>query len=127
MVLSPRVARFNRLVTNRITLPVAGWLPGFGLVHHVGRRSGHAYRTPVNVFRSPGGYVVALTYGRDADWVKNVLAAGHCELVTRRRTHALTDPQVVRDGTRAGVPFVVRQILEANDVSDFLHLAERQP
>jgi len=31
------------------------------------------------------------------------------------------------DGTRAGVPFVVRQILEANDVSDFLHLAERQP
>jgi len=25
------------------------------------------------------------------------------------------------------VPFVVRQILEANDVSDFLHLAERQP
>lgn len=127
MVLTKRVARFNRLVTNRITLPVAGWLPGFGLVRHVGRRSGRTYRTPVNVFRTPGGYVVALTYGPDADWVKNVLAAGGCELVTRRGTHDLTDPRIVRDETRAGMPWVVRQVLAANDVSDFLHLSGRQP
>jgi len=124
MVLSKRVARFNRVVTNRVTKPFVGWLPGFGMVLHKGRRSGREYRTPLNVFRTPGGYVVALTYGPDADWVKNVVAAGGCELITRRRTHSLTDPRIVRDETRAGMPVVVRRILKANDVSDFLHLTE---
>jgi len=29
------------------------------------------------------GFVIALTYGRESEWVKNVLAAGGCELETR--------------------------------------------
>ena len=74
--LGRRVARFNRLVTNRVTGPLAPWLPGFGIVVHTGRESGREYRTPVNVFRYQGAFVVALTYGSGADWVRNVLAAG---------------------------------------------------
>ncbi|REF36183.1 nitroreductase family deazaflavin-dependent oxidoreductase [Thermasporomyces composti] len=124
MVLSRRVARFNRRATNRVLGHVAPWLPGFGVLTHVGRRSGHRYRTPLNVFRTPDGYVVALTYGPDADWVKNVLAAGECELTTRGRTVRLRDPRVVHDESRRPMPLVVRQVLRLIDASHFLYLTE---
>ncbi|MFG1711043.1 nitroreductase family deazaflavin-dependent oxidoreductase [Nonomuraea sp. M3C6] len=80
MPLPEAVARFNRTVTNRVTMPFAGRLPGLAVVHHKGRRSGRSYKTPVSIFRRPDGYVAALTYGPDRDWVKNVIAAGGCEL-----------------------------------------------
>ena len=121
MVLPKRLARFNRVVTNRATGPLAGWLPGFGVIIHRGRRSGREYRTPINVFRTSDGYVVALTYGI-TDWAKNVLAAGGCELQTRRRRVRLTDPRLVHDPTRRDMPPVVRQIVGRIGVTDFLHL-----
>jgi len=77
------LAAFNLAVTNRISSRFAPRLPGFGIVTHVGRKSGRVYRTPVNVFRAPNGFLIALTYGRESEWVKNVLAAGGCELETR--------------------------------------------
>ena len=51
MPLPSGLARFNARVTNRVTGPFAGRLPGFAVVRHVGRRSGNAYETPVNLFR----------------------------------------------------------------------------
>src|SRR3569833_1710262 len=65
-----RVARFNRVATNQVLKHVAGWAPGFAMVVHKGRKSGREFRTPVNVFRTKDGIVVALTYGPGADWVK---------------------------------------------------------
>jgi hypothetical protein len=44
------LAKINIIFTNRITSLFAGWLPGFGILTHVGRKSGKVYRTPVNVF-----------------------------------------------------------------------------
>ena len=32
------LAKFNILVTNRLTGLFAGWLPGFGILTHVGRK-----------------------------------------------------------------------------------------
>ena len=78
------LAAFHRAVTNRIARRFANRLPGFGVVTNVGRKSGRLYETPVNVFREPDGFLIALTYGRDSGWVKNVLAAGGCQLETRR-------------------------------------------
>jgi deazaflavin-dependent oxidoreductase (nitroreductase family) len=121
--LGRRMARFNRLVTNRLTRPVATRLPGFGVVVHTGRRSKREYRTPVNVFEAPGGYVIALTYGVEADWVKNVLAAGGCELVSRGHQLRLQAPELVHDEDRALVPAFVRPALRFLDVADFLRLS----
>jgi deazaflavin-dependent oxidoreductase (nitroreductase family) len=125
VVVSKSVARFNRRVTNRVTGRFADRLPGFGVITHVGRKSGRAYRTPVNVFAVPGGFLVALTYGPDADWVRNVLAAGGCDLETRGRVHHLTGPQISHDSDQRGVPWPVRQILRLIGVADFLKLTER--
>src|SRR5260370_30725521 len=74
------VAAFNRAITNRITSRFADRLPGFGILTHVGRKSGKLYLTPVNVFRAPEGFLIALTYGRESEGVKNVLADGACDL-----------------------------------------------
>jgi deazaflavin-dependent oxidoreductase (nitroreductase family) len=124
MPLSRRVARFNERVTNHLTRPLAPHAPGFGVVVHKGRTSGRVYRTPVNVFAHDSGFAVALTYGREAQWVKNVLAARGCELVTRGRRHRLTDPEVVHDDRLAEVPAFVRPILRRIGVADFLLLRE---
>jgi deazaflavin-dependent oxidoreductase (nitroreductase family) len=125
-ILGRRIARFNRRVTNRITGPLAPWLPGFGVIVHVGRTSGREYRTPVNVFHNDGLRVVALTYGSDADWVKNVLAAGGCALITRGTRHTLTQPRLVHDETRTRVPRAVRVPLRLLGVADFLLLSEAE-
>jgi deazaflavin-dependent oxidoreductase (nitroreductase family) len=78
-------------------LRVAGYLPGFPIISRVGRKTGRVYRTPVNAFRTNDGYILALTYGSESDWVKNVLAAGSCELQTRRRRVRLSDPRIETD------------------------------
>jgi deazaflavin-dependent oxidoreductase (nitroreductase family) len=122
MPLSRRVARFNERVTNRLTRPLVPHLPWFGLVVHRGRTSGREYRTPVNVFERGGCYVIALTYGASAEWVKNVLADGGCELITRGRRHRLAEPELVRDEARTLVPAPVRPVLRAIGVTDFLRL-----
>ena len=120
---APRwMARVNRRFTNRVTGTFSPVLPGFGVVLHEGRRSGRRYRTPVNVFRSHGLYVVALTYGADSDWVRNVLAHGGCELLTRGRRIRCGNPRLVRDESRRGVPPPVRIPLRALRVTDFLQL-----
>jgi deazaflavin-dependent oxidoreductase (nitroreductase family) len=116
------VARFNLRVTNRVTAPFARRLPGFGIVVHRGRRSGREHRTPVNVFRHGDEWIVALTYGAGAQWVRNVLAAGGCTLVAGGREHRLTDPRVVHDERAAPMPAPVRPFLRFMRVTDFLVL-----
>ena len=93
------MARFNRQVLNRLTRPLARHLPGFGVIIHRGRRTDRLYKTPVNVFRHDGDYVVALTYGPESDWVKNVLAAASCELVPSAAASRLSHP--ISSTTRA--------------------------
>ena len=121
MVLPKRLARFNRVVTNRVTGPLAGWLPGFGVIVHRGRRSGREYRTPINIFQTSDGYVAALTYGV-TDWARNVMAAGGCELETRGRRVRLVGPRLVHDPTRRDMPPLVRQIVGMIGVTDFVYL-----
>jgi deazaflavin-dependent oxidoreductase (nitroreductase family) len=117
------LARFNIAVTNRITSLFAGCLPGFGILTHVGRKSGKVYRTPVNVFRAPNGFIIALTYSSQSEWVKNVLAAGGCELKTRGKTYQLSAPKVVRDPTRRRFPLPVRIVLKVVGADEYMELS----
>ena len=120
MPIPMRVARWNKAGLNRITRHVAPWMPGFGLVVHRGRRSGREYRTPVNVFLADDGFIIALTYGTGTDWVKNVQAAGGCELRTRGRVLRVGSPRVYHDETRHGIRPLEREMLRLLGVADFL-------
>src|SRR6266700_6084705 len=117
------LAAFNLAVTNRISSRFAPRLPGFGILTHVGRKSGRVYRTPVNVFRVPEGFLIALTYGRESEWVKNVLAAGGCELETRGARYLLSAQTIEHDPTRRRFPVPVRVILGIMGADDFVQLS----
>jgi deazaflavin-dependent oxidoreductase (nitroreductase family) len=118
------LAKFNIAVTNRITSLFAGWLPGFGILTHVGRKSGKVYRTPINVFRASNGFIIALTYSSQSEWVKNVLAAGGCELKTRGKKYQLFAPNVVRDPTRRRFPIPVRIVLRIVGADEYMELSK---
>jgi deazaflavin-dependent oxidoreductase (nitroreductase family) len=117
------VAAFNLAVTNRITSRFAGRLPGFGILTHVGRKSGRVYGTPVNVFPAPEGFLIALTYGRECEWVRNVIAAGGCKLETRGVQYQLSSPTIVHDPIRRRFPFPVRIVLRLIGADDFMQLS----
>jgi deazaflavin-dependent oxidoreductase (nitroreductase family) len=85
-----RVRIFNKHILNRLTRNLAGISRGpFAIVRHVGRRSDKSYETPIFVFRVEDGFVVVLTYGPAVDWYRNVLAAGHCELVWHAKDYTI--------------------------------------
>ncbi|MFY9921161.1 MAG: nitroreductase family deazaflavin-dependent oxidoreductase [Mycobacterium sp.] len=95
MQLPQWLARFNRHVTNPVQRLWAGWLPGFGILEHVGRKSGKPYRTPLNVFPTDDGVAVLLSYGPDRDWLKNITAAGQARIKRMGRTIEVADPRVM--------------------------------
>ena len=118
------LAKINIAFTNRITSLFAGWLPGFGILTHLGRKSGKVYRTPINVFRASNGFIIALTYSSQSEWVKNVLAAGGCELRTRGKRYQLSSPQVVDDPTRRRFPISVRVVLKIVGAVEYMELSK---
>jgi hypothetical protein len=113
------LARFNLHVTNRVLGPLASYAPGMAVVVHTGRKSNRRFRGD--------RFVIALTYGRESQWVQNVLAQGGCDLEVMGRTLQLTRPNILHDEHRRSVPAVVGLVLGLIDVSDFLEafLAQR--
>jgi deazaflavin-dependent oxidoreductase (nitroreductase family) len=95
MQLPQWLARFNRHVTNPIQRMWAGWAPAFGILEHVGRKSGKPYRTPLNVFPTDDGVAILLTYGPNRDWLKNVLSAGEARMQRHGSTIDLRNPRVM--------------------------------
>lgn len=94
------------------------------MIRHTGRRSGRLYETPIMVFRRNGVAAIALTYGPGADWVRNVVAAGGCELVVRHRATAWTRPEIVQTADVADrLPRMVRFALRLLRANDFLRLS----
>jgi len=77
----------------------AGWAPSFGILEHVGRKSGKPYRTPLTVFNAEvdgkPGVAILLSYGPDRDWLKNLNAAGGGQMRRHGKTFHVSNPQTV--------------------------------
>ena len=116
------LARVNSHFTNRLLGPLASRAPGMGVVVHVGRKTQRQYRTPVMVFRRDNRLIIALTYGRNSEWVQNVIARNGCELETANGRLRLFGPRVFHDERRQKMPVFVRLFLGLLNVSDFLEL-----
>ncbi len=114
------VALLNKRFTNRFVEPIIRRFRRFAVIHHSGRSTGLRYRTPVYVFTDGQSFFVALTYGPDTDWVRNVLAnGGSCE--TGGATRAMSGTIVVgRSEVWPHLPRLVKTLLQALRVSDFL-------
>jgi deazaflavin-dependent oxidoreductase (nitroreductase family) len=108
-----RMWRYRRYVNrylNPVTRPLAKRLPSFAILTHRGRTTGRSYRTPINVFRRGDMYIFLLTYGSDAQWVKNVLASGSCSIETRGRVVKLVEPELITDPELRPAPPLARLI-----------------
>ena len=93
------IRRFNRGFTNPRQLRSAGRAgASASVVHHVGRTTGTAYRTPVVAVPVDDDVLIALPYGPGADWVRNVLAAGGARLEHEGHTIALERPELLAPG-----------------------------
>jgi len=117
------VRRVNRVFTNPIMGTFAWVLPPLAVVHHVGRKSGRRYRTPVVAFRGSTGFVIPMTYGRDVDWARNLVRARGGELQQMGRSFKLGDPRVVDfEAAEPELPSIVRRILRAANFPGYVLL-----
>ena len=82
---------------NPVSVKMAG-RPGFrmaGRLHHVGRRSGACYITPVGARIKDDHILIPLTFGNQSDWVRNVRAAGGATIEVNRRSYAMRAPEIL--------------------------------
>lgn len=89
---------------NRATVPLArAGIGPFSLIRHVGRKTGRSYETPLLLATADRGFVAELTYGPSVAWYRNVVAAGHCEVVHRGVTYRIDriEPYDTAAGLRA--------------------------
>lgn len=89
--------RFNKRVLNPIQGTWAPYLPPWAVIAHTGRKSGSTYRTPVTAFRRGNAIAIPLPYSANAQWVKNVIAAGGATVIRAGRERPVTNPRVVTD------------------------------
>ena len=123
----PRFLRpVNRVVTNPLMRTFAWLVPPLAVVHHVGRKSGRTYRTPVLAFPSAKGFVIPMPYGRDVDWARNLLAAHSGEVEQGGRRAALQNPRIVAFGAaETHLPAALRPVFRAMDLPGYLLLDRR--
>src|SRR5262245_8098182 len=113
--------RVNRVFTNPVLGTVAWIVPPLAIVHHKGRKSGRAYKSPVVAIGSNRGYVIPMTYGRDVDWARNLVAAGGGELERMGRRMRLTKPRIVGfEKAASHLPAAVRPLFRAANLPGFV-------
>ena len=120
----PRFLRHvNRVVTNPVLGTVAWLVPPLAIVHHVGRKSGRHYRSPVVAFPTATGFVIPMTYGRDVDWARNLMAARGGELHRAGRRIRLHNPRILdSDAGSRHLPAVARPVLHAANLPGYVVL-----
>jgi len=91
-------------------------------LHHVGRRSGRAYLTPLSAYPLGDGFVLAIAYPH-VDWSENVLAAGKCTLTWKGHEYALEKPErVPLSEALHAYPLLVKPFIFAPGTKEFLWL-----
>ncbi len=119
-----RIRTFNKHVTNRILRGFASMSRGpFAVVRHVGRRSGRSYETTIMVWPLGDDFVIALTYGPDVDWYRNLLACGRGTLLWHGRSYAIGQPEIVDPSAALpAFPLPIRRILGRVGVRHFVRV-----
>ena len=97
---NPRVIGWLTWYHKHVTNPVmvrffSGQSSVAALLHHVGRRSGRAYATPLTAHRSEETIIVPLPYGTETDWLRNLQAAGQGVVELENRSFTVEEPRVV--------------------------------
>jgi deazaflavin-dependent oxidoreductase (nitroreductase family) len=95
MKLSRRVARFNSLINNPVQGTYSWLLVPWAVIVHRGRRSGRQHRTPLLAFRHDRTLIIALLYGEESDWLRNLKVGGGGYVIRAGRTFKVGPPRVI--------------------------------
>ena len=119
-----RIRAFNKHYFNRLIRLFAGKsITPFAVIRHIGRRSGKPYETPIIVEPLDDGFVIALTYGPEVDWYRNIQAADHSALVWHGQTYTLDKPQTVAPETALpAFPVPLRPLLRLFGTQHFVRV-----
>lgn len=123
------VRRVNRAVFNPTQMRTAGTSgAAASVVHHRGRTTGRHYQTPVGVTPTGDGFVIALPYSTQADWLRNVLAHGEATIEHEGRRHRVVAPEVVPvDDAADAFSAAERRVFRVFGVTECLRLREADP
>jgi deazaflavin-dependent oxidoreductase (nitroreductase family) len=93
------------------------------ILTHVGRRSGQTNVTPLGAAAYGDGFVLSLAVGPNADWCRNLMAAGRGTLAWKGQTYELGRPEIV-SGLQVlrAWPIWERIALRAAGIQEFLWL-----
>jgi deazaflavin-dependent oxidoreductase (nitroreductase family) len=93
----PKVFMSLSRLVNPLVIGLAGTrlMPLYGVIYHRGRRSGKVYRTPVVVRHTRDGFIIPMPWGEGTDWLRNVRAAGGCNIRWKARMYAVDSPEVM--------------------------------
>ncbi len=98
----------------------------FALLRHVGRRSGKTYEIPIMVWRVEDGFVIALTYGPQVDWLRNLQAAGQGSLLWHKQEYVFQKPEFIDAKTALpALPPLIKQILRLHGTHEFVKLSSQ--
>ncbi len=119
-----RVRYFNKWVFNRVTMTFAGRRHSpYTVVHHVGRKSGRAYATPVVTVKQGAHFIIPMPYGMETDWCRNVLAAEGCLLEREGAVYQAEAPKIIGPATAlSAFPEWVQTLLRRDGTEHFLRL-----
>jgi deazaflavin-dependent oxidoreductase (nitroreductase family) len=115
------------MATAGLSRPLAGrrLVPLWAIVHHVGRRSGTSYSTPVAIIRIHDGFLIPVPFGPSTQWPRNVLAAGGCRIRWQGRDYATVDPEIINWVTaKPMAPRRFGYIIPITGIDTFLRLRE---
>jgi deazaflavin-dependent oxidoreductase (nitroreductase family) len=98
----------------------------FALLRHIGRHSGKTYEIPIMVWRVKDGFVIALTYGPQVDWLRNLQAAEGGSLRWHKQEYVFQKPEFIDEqaALRALPPFI-RLFLGRLGTHEFVKLASQ--
>jgi deazaflavin-dependent oxidoreductase (nitroreductase family) len=128
--------RLGTRLLNPLILSLAGSrrLPMFAIIYHRGRRSGRSYSTPLGARPTADGFIIPLTFGKQADWFRNVQAAGGCVIRWKDADYPLIEPEVVDWATarlafypleRALMPIIrIEQFVRLRNAPTSTHLSQ---
>jgi hypothetical protein len=83
-----------------------------GTLEHIGRTSGIRRLTPIHPVPTETGFRIVVPLGEQSQWVRNVLAAGHCRMQLRDVVYELDEPVLLAAGELPDIAPPVAWILD---------------
>jgi deazaflavin-dependent oxidoreductase (nitroreductase family) len=116
----------NKRFNNRVVKSIgrAGHrLSLFGLIRHVGRKSGKQYVTPVRLVHEGDDFIIPLTYGVNCDWYRNLTVTNKMEIVWQGKTYQVGNPELLElsQGLQK-FPWISRRMFKREGLKNFVQV-----